>query len=189
MSKISGEIVVKEQFGRYTLHVQNLIQSGGIIKGIWKKPLKKVTKAERILVFGLGGGTAVQLIKSRFPKAKIIGIEIDEEIIKIGKKYFGLDKVEGLKIVDGDAIKWVRNYQGDKFDLILVDLYLGSEFPEEAMGDEFLKKLKKLLLKDGVVIFNWLKNKSERRLFEKLERNFAQVEKMNTATNLFFFCH
>ena len=188
-SKISGEIKVKEHLSQYTLQVQNLTQSGGIIKSIWQKPLKKIIKANQVLILGLGGGTAVQLIKERFPEVKITTLEIDQEIIKIGKKYFGLDGIKDLKIINAEAIGWVNNYRGDKFDLILVDLYIGSEFSKEAMNDEFLKKLKKLLSKNGVIIFNWLKNKSEGRLFEKLEKSFAQIEEVNTPTNLFFFCY
>lgn len=186
-TKISGEIIVKEQFGQYTLQVQNLTQSGGIIKGVWQKPLKKINKANHVLILGLGGGTVVQLIKERFPEAKITGIEIDKEIIKIGKKYFGLKESNYLEIINEDAIKWAKQSKGNKFDLILVDLYVGGEFPQKAMSDEFLKKLKKLLSKDGIVLFNWLKNKDEKKLKEKLEKIF-KVKIIETRTNFFFLC-
>jgi len=188
-SKINGEIVVKEHLSQYTLQVQNLTQSGGIIKNIWQKPLKKIFKANQVLILGLGGGTVVQLIKERFPEAKITSLEIDQEIIKIGKKYFGLGKVKGLEIINEDAIKWIKNYQENKFDLILVDMYVGGRFPQKAMENEFLQKLKKILTPQGKIVLNWLKNKSEGRLFEKLEKSFAQIEEVNTPTNLFFFCY
>ncbi|MCJ7792813.1 MAG: fused MFS/spermidine synthase [Candidatus Marinimicrobia bacterium] len=188
-SKISGEIKIKEHLGQYTLQVQNLTQSGGIIKSIWQKPLKKIIKANQVLILGLGGGTAIQLIKERFPVAKITALEIDEEIIKISKKYFGLGKVKDLEIINEDAIKWIKNYQENKFDLMLVDMYVGGRFPQKAMENEFLQKLKKILTPQGKIVLNWLKNKSERRLFEKLEKSFAQIEEVNTPTNLFFFCY
>jgi len=186
-SKISGEIVVKEHLGQYSLQVQNLTQSGGIIKSLWQKPLKKVKSAEKVLLLGLGGGTVIQLIKKRFPKAKITTLEIDREIIKMGKKYFGLDKIKNLKIINEDAIKWVNKYQGDKFDLILVDLYIGGEFLPKAMENEFLQKLKRLLIQEGIIIFNWLKNKEEKEMVEKIERNFSKTEKLDTRSNLFLF--
>lgn len=75
-SKISGEIVVQEQLGLYTLHVQNLIQSGGIVKGIWKKAFRQVRDVSKCLMLGLGGGTVVQLIKSHSSNAEITGVEI-----------------------------------------------------------------------------------------------------------------
>ncbi len=187
-SKISGEIVVKEQLGKHTIYVQNLIQSGGVIKDIWQKPLKKINKASQVLILGLGGGTVVQLIKKKLPQARITAIEIDKEIIKIGKKYFGLKKIKDLEVVNADAIDWVGKYRGDKVDLILVDLYLGGEFPPRAMNEDFLEGLKKILSKEGLIIFNWLKNKGENQLVEKLEQTFPRVKRIETATNLFLAC-
>jgi len=190
-SKISGEIIVKEHFGRYTLHVQGLIQSGGIIKGIWKKPFKKLEKelnVENCLILGLGGGTVVQLIKSPWPEAKILGIEIDPEIIKIGKQFFGLDRVENLEIINKDAFQWLAKYQGKKFDLVLVDFYLGSKFSQQAETDKFLESLKKILSKKALVVFNRLRLPGEdlTGFEEKLDRHFSQVETIKTPTNLFF---
>jgi len=193
-SKINGEIVVKEQLGDYTLHVQGLIQSGGIIKGIWKKPLRFAQgklSVSNCLILGLGGGTVVQLIKNRWPEAKIIGVEIDPEIIKIGRKFFGLGEIKNLEIIKANAFKWVDSHFNDlnhqsKFDLIIIDLYLGKEFPKEVESEEFLKNLKKLLAKKGLVIFNWLKGKSEKQFEEKVKKIFPAIERIETPTNLFF---
>ena len=194
-TKINGEIVVKEQLGQYTLHIQGLIQSGGIIKGIWEKPLKQVTHNKlhvtSCLVLGLGGGTVVQLIKKRWPEAKIVGIEIDPEIVKIGKRFFGLGEIKNLEIIKANAFKWVGGYFNDlnhqsKFDLIIIDLYVGDKFPQEAQSDKFLKNLQGVLAKKGLVIFNWLKGKSEKQFEEKIKKIFPAIERIETPTNLFF---
>ncbi|MBU3957088.1 methyltransferase domain-containing protein [Patescibacteria group bacterium] len=211
-SKISGQIEVKEQLGNYTLHVQDLIQSGGIIEGIWKKALRGAQgklSVSNCLVLGLGGGTVVQLIaghsarphfclckkvKAQYPGAKIIGIEIDPAIIKIGKKFFSLGKIENLKIVNADAIKWVANYDisyhRSRFDLILVDLYIGRQLSPKVESDEFLKNIEKLLSKNGRIIFNRLISPSEdlAGFEEKLRANFARVEALDLKTNLFLIC-
>jgi len=197
-SKISGPIEVKEQLGRYTLHVGGLIQSGGIIKNIWGKALGrisyKVYSIQRVLVLGLGGGTVVQLMKARWPEAKIVSIEIDSEIIKIGKKYFRLGEIENLEIINADAIKWVKRFNvlkhyNKKFDLIIVDLYVGGKFPIKAGSNEFLKNLKKLLSKEGRIIFNRLISPSEdlEGFEEKLKNHFSSLEIIETHTNLLFF--
>lgn len=207
-SKISGEIVVQEQLGLYTLHVQNLIQSGGIVKGIWKKPLHFVQGkpfVSKCLMLGLGGGTVVQLIKLQFPQAKIVCIEIDPEIIKIGKKYFGLGKIADLETVEIDAFEWVRiqaqsqhkntsdggprgllRGERRKFDLIIVDLYLGDKFPPQAEKDKFLAKVKNLLSKGGMTIFNRLRSDETENFEKKLKKYFSSVKKVETPTNLFF---
>src|SRR4030042_3011172 len=190
-SKINEEIIIKEQLGRYSLHVQGLIQSGGIIKGIWEKPLKKIGRelnVENCLILGLGGGTVVQLIKLPWPEVKITGIEIDSEIIKIGKQFFGLDRVKNLEIINQDAFQWLAKDYDKKFDLVLIDFYLGSKFPQQAEGDEFLKNLKKILSKKALVIFNRLRLPNEDLIgFEKkLGQHFPQIETIKTPANLFF---
>jgi len=197
-SKISGEIEVKEQLGQYTLHVQGMLQSGGVARGTWKKAFKKFTiynlQFTNILVLGLGGGTVVGLIKSRWPKAKIIGIEIDPEIVKIGKNYFGLDEINNLKIINADAIDWVEtcfndlNHCNKKVDLIIVDLYLGDKFPKKAESEEFLRNLKKLLAKNGMVVFNRLRiPQMDLTRFEKrLRKHFSIIQTVKAQTNFFF---
>lgn len=197
-SKISGEIMVKEQFGQYTLHVQNLIQSGGIIKGIWEKPLNRIKNLEfrikNVLVLGLGGGTVVRLINKRWPGVKIVGIEINPEIIKIGRKFFGLGEIKNLKIVKADAFEWIYSHFNDTyhrsqtFDLIIVDVYLGDRFPQEAQSDKFLKNLKKLLSNEGQIIFNRLISPGEDSagFEEKLKKHFSSFKTVETHTNLLF---
>lgn len=215
-SKISGEIVVKEQFGKYKLYVQGTLQSGGIVKGIWKKLLQRLTSHARppdwqvsrltnVLILGLGGGTVVKLIDKVYLKehfVKIVGIEIDPEIIKISRKYFGLDKIKNLKIIQADAFEWVARKtprrwadallrgggKKERSNLIIIDLYLGKKYPKKAESEEFLENIKKRLSKDGVAIFNRLRvREADLTEFEKkLKRHFFSVEKVKTPTNLFF---
>lgn len=212
-SPISGDILVKEQLGSLTLEVQGIIQSGGIVKGIWEKALKKVRSTKSIpkesreagevrsvLILGLGGGTVVQLIKSKWSEAEITAIEIDPEIIKIGKRFFNLNRFKDLKIVNADAIEFVgvcvdvsiheyKNALGTtprKFDLIIVDLYLGKKFLKKAESEKFLKNVKRLLVPDGVAIFNRLRNDKKENFENQLRGNFSQVDLAKTSTNFFF---
>lgn len=194
-SKINGEIVVKEQFGQYTLQVQGLIQSGGIVKNVWQKPLSKIRNSvrqpadeiQKVLILGLGGGTVVQLIKVHWPKAEIVGVEIDSEIIKIGKKYFSLGKANNLKIVEDNAFNFVAKTKA-KFDLIIIDMYLGKNYPAQAEKDEFLENVKNILSQKGVAIFNRLDiNFLSANLFESnLRKYFSDINRVKTRTNLFF---
>ena len=191
VSPFSGKIVVEEQLGLYSLSVQNLIQSGGWVKTIWKKPLKRLTShvspITNVLLLGLGGGTVAWLIKNYWPQTKIVGVEIDPEIIKISKKYFGLDNVPGLQIVNADAFDYIKKAK-QKFDLIIVDLYLGRKFPKKAESEEFFREIKKILTPKGIVIFNRLKiEKGDLSAFEQeLKNYFSSVELVKTSTNLFF---
>jgi len=194
-SPISGLIEVKEQLGSYSLYVQGLIQSGGMVKSLWWKAIKKVrpmlTINRQSLILGLGGGNAAHLINKFWPKAKIVGIEIDPEIIKIGKKYFCLDQISNLKIVKADALSWLKS-SSKRYSLILVDLYLGGQVSQKSETKEFIKKIQLKLKPQGVAIFNRLyygQKKKETEVFiEKLGKFFPQLSFVRTASNLLIIC-
>lgn len=191
-SPISGNIKVVEQLGKYRLHVGEMLQSGGILEGVWKKALSSVKHPRsNILILGLGGGTVARLAAVKWPGVKIIGVEIDPIIIKLGKKFFGLNEIPGLEIVIDDADDWVKQAMKERtrFDLIIVDVYLKDEIPQECKTPAFLNRIKRLLSKNGVAIFNQLlvkkKKKEAEKATEDLKKLFPQVELVKTSTNLF----
>jgi spermidine synthase len=198
LSPISGEIIVKEQLGKYTFYVDNIPQSGGVVKEIWKKGVKALPDFKPVpyvLLLGLGGGSAVHLLKKRWEKVKIVGVEIDPQVVVVGRTYFDLDKVSGLRMVTADAFDAIREkkYQVDdkKYDLILVDLYLGSKLPGFVKKEDFIKKLKKLLTKRGIVVFNFLLDKEGKQQVqsyeEKVKKNFARIKTLETGSNELIF--
>lgn len=126
-SKFNGQIKIKKYLWETSVWVGGFEQSGPLVKAVWKNALKNVTIAPKnVLILGLGCGIAAKLISKKFPNALIIGVEIDPVMIEVGKKYFDLEKIPKLKIVCKDA-KTFLGKNKKKFDLILVDVYLGNK--------------------------------------------------------------
>lgn len=182
-SPINGKIEIVEQFGKKSIKVQGLEQSGPMVEKIWEEGIKKIRNLKfeirNGLILGLGGGSAVKLINKHFPQARILGIEIDPVMIKLGKKYLGLDETRNLKIVVADVFDWLpeaddANHQ-TQFDLILVDLYLGRKRSEKMITEDFLRKVKSLLSQKGTVIFNFLKRKNKKLEFQKILDKLGKV--------------
>lgn len=200
-SKINGEIKVVKLLGTYRLVVGKYTQSGGLVYSIWKKALKKIKKQiksskPKILILGLGAGNAAEIANQYWPKAKIIGIDLDKIIIELGKKYFLLDKISNLTIIQTDAIKWVTNKSKEKkeaFDIIIIDLYIGTNPPKEVSSDYFLKQIHRLLSLNGLAVFNRLTIKGQRqktkKFKSKLETIFKTVQKVPTPANLVLSVH
>jgi spermidine synthase len=186
-SKFNGNIRVVRSigFGTY-IQVNNLTQSGGIVKDFWNETLRKIKKEkiDNVLILGLGGGTVAKLIKKYWPNPEITGVEIDPVMVELGKRYLGL---KDCKIIIHDAYEFIEK-NNEKYDLVIVDLYIGDEFPKKFEEEEFLKKL----IINKLVIFNRLyfgeKRKEAVKFGNKLEKIFSKVEWFYPQANLMFFC-
>ncbi len=190
-SKFNKNIKVVKSlgFGTY-IQVDNLTQSGGVVYEVWRSTLRKVKsqklKVTSCLILGLGGGSAAKLVKKYWPEAKITGVDIDPVMVELGKKYLGMPEVN---IVLGDAGK----IPNQKFDLILIDTYLGDSYPEKFEKEGFIRLVKKHLNKSGVAVFNRLYFREKRagavKFGGKLEKIFPKVEYFYPEANLMFICH
>ena len=199
-SPINGEIkIIEDFFSRKEMVVDGICQSGGLVERLWKVALSTVQsskfKVQSCLILGLGCGDAARLINEVWPKAQITGVEVDQKVVEIGKKYFGLGEVLNLEIFVADAIKFVdTKYKipNTRYNLILVDLYLGKDYPKEAESKEFLNGLKNVLNKDGLVIINRLYytssfKKKAKSFLKKVKEIFSKVETKKAVTNLLIF--
>ena len=126
---------------------------------------------------------------------EITGVDIDPIMVEMGKKHLGLDKLN-VKVMIKDAYEFLRKTVNGKrktsYDLICVDLYIGDQYPEKFEKDEFLKLVRKLLSKDGIVVFNRLyydeKRAQAMKFGRKLEKYFENVTPVFPQANLMFVC-
>ncbi|TSC88126.1 MAG: spermidine synthase [Microgenomates group bacterium Gr01-1014_16] len=192
-SRFNGRIIVKDGFGSRYIHtdVAEVTQSGGIVNKLWLPVFKKIkpSPGKSWLVLGLAGGTVVRQISQKFTPSRLVGVEIDPVMIDIGKKYFDLDKIPNLEIIQLDAKRYTLNAK-DHFDYILVDLYIGDKIPAFTSQPEFLDQLEQL---GQLVIFNRLfynsANKTSAQEFVKLVGNhFSKTELVRSFANLMIIC-
>lgn len=112
---------------------------------------------ERVLVLGVGGGTVFHQLDAWAAPSSITGVELCKTHIKIAKKFFDLKKPHH-QLIHGDAIEYVNEYKGAKFDLIIEDLYIeGDTEAHRAIpaNNQWMKKLGQLLTRDGVLVMNF----------------------------------
>lgn len=191
-SSVNGKIRVVKALGLGTyIQVENLTQSGGVVYDVWNSTLKRL-KGRRVnnaLVLGLGGGSAAMLLRKYWKEVSIIGIDIDSVMVEMGKKYLNLDKLD-LKTHIQDAEEFLL--KSTKFDLILVDLYVGTEVPEKFSKEKFVKLAASKLNKGGIAIFNRLyygeKRKEAVKFGESLEKVFKSVERFFPEANIMYIC-
>ena len=120
------------------------------ISGYWNE-LVPDFEPKDVLILGLGGGTVATLIKSKYTKAKIIGVDNNKDTIDLAKKEMGLPK--SVKVLIKDAFEYVYSSE-DKFDLIVVDIWNGGMFDTKVFAPDFMESVKKLLNTGGKIYLN-----------------------------------
>ena len=105
-------------------------------------------KGKRILDFACGSGASTMVLARMFPKAEIVGIELEEKFIKIAKerqKFYGLDNIEFHISPDANSLP-----QGiGMFDYIVFSAVFEHLLPAERK--ELLPKIWKVLKSDGIM--------------------------------------
>ncbi len=80
-------------------------------------------RRRKILVLGLGGGSAARLARAVAPRARIVGVELDREVLRAARRWFDLDEL-GVDVVQADALAYLRRARGH-FDAVLDDVFVG----------------------------------------------------------------
>lgn len=177
------------------MHIQadGLTQTAGVVNSMWKsffKQVKNIGEVKSCLILGLGGGTVAKLIRKKYPDAKITGVDIEPIFVEWGEKYFGMKDLK-IKTIIKDAYKFVQSNK-QHFDLIVIDIYQGREYPSEFEDEKFLKHIMRLLSDDGKAVFNRLyfgdKRPDAMRFLKKLEKIFGQVDPIYPEANVMFVC-
>lgn len=194
ISPVNGELKVVRSLGLGTyIQAGGLTQSGGVVSSIWSKTFKVVRRkkgeVKNCLILGLGGGTVALLVNKYFPMAKITGVDLDPLMVALGRKYLGLGEIK-VNVKIEDALKFIGLVKNDKYDLIIVDTYQGDTYPKKFESEAFLKKVKKILSFNGLVVFNRLYYDRKRPLamkfLVKLEKTFGKVETFFPEANVMF---
>lgn len=77
------------------------------------------------LELGTGIGLSLSwMIEGMDDASKLTTIDNDPKLIDIAKQYFSED--ERVEIICSDGTEWIRNYRGEKFDLVFADAWPGK---------------------------------------------------------------
>ncbi len=105
----------------------------------------------KVLILGMGSGTYAKQIERYFSNVEITGVEIDEKITMLAKKYFNQSEDITVYTYDGRAF---LNATNEKYDVIMVDAYQDITIPFQMSSVEFFTLVKEHLTDDGVMVTN-----------------------------------
>ena len=104
-----------------------------------------------LLILGMGTGTYASQCRKYFENLSIKGVEIDEKITKLAKKYFDLPQDIPVTTYDGRAY---LNATDEKYDVIMVDAYQDITIPFQMSTKEFFSMVYGHLNDGGVMVVN-----------------------------------
>lgn len=111
----------------------------------------KPTDQMDVLILGMGTGTYATQCKKYFGNMNIEGVEIDEKITDLSRKYFSLSEDIPVTTYDGRAF---LNASQKTYDVIMVDAYQDITIPFQMSSKEFFELVKSHLKDDGVMVVN-----------------------------------
>jgi spermidine synthase len=127
-------------------------------------------EAKSCLVLGLGGGSIPRMLLKACPQIEVEAVEIDPAVVELAVRYFDIRALPRFTLHQEDAAAFLRRCTL-QYSLVVVDTYLGEQFPDQCATREFIEDARKCLLEDGVLAVNWLSEDVSRRedLLKKLE--------------------
>ncbi len=126
------------------------------------------------LVLGFATGTFAKLSRHFFPDTKVDGVEIDPEIVSLGRKYFDLQDQDARVFIEDGRV--FVNRSDKKYRLVFIDAFHDVTCPFHMATREFFLQLKKNLAEDGIIALNInMRSQLQPDLFTYLSGTVASV--------------
>jgi predicted membrane-bound spermidine synthase len=105
-----------------------------------------------VLVIGLAGGTIARHLLEAFPDARVDGVEIDGEVVDVGRRWFD-DADPRIRPVVMDGRVFLRTTDR-RYDLVLIDAYRQPYIPFHLVTQEFFEEVRGHMADDAVLAVN-----------------------------------
>jgi len=127
----------------------------------------------RMLVVGLGGGTLPMFLRHYYPKATIDAVDIDPDVVRVAREYFGFKEDARMRGIVGDGRAFIEKAR-EPYDAIFLDAFGSDSVPPSLSTQEFLQAVRRAVRPDGVVIGNiW--GRESNRLYDAMVRTYQEV--------------
>ncbi len=144
-----------------------------LIGPLFNPPPFHLDEVRRLAIIGLAGGTIARQYSAVYGPLSIDGVEIDPEIVRAGREFFGMD-LPNLNAVVGDG-RYFLAHTDRVYDVIAVDAYRLPYIPWHLTTVEFFQQAREHLDGDGVLVVNVGRTESDYRLVEAVIATLRQV--------------
>ncbi len=182
------QLILNEGVGIHSVYDPNNILTGGpwdyfAVAPYFNRPPFTPAQVHNICVIGLGAGTIPRELTAAYGPIPIDGVELDGEIVNLGRQYFNMNE-PNLHVIVQDGRYYLQTTQ-KKYDEIAIDAYQQPYVPFQLATQEFFHSVRAHLTPTGVTVINAGRTNSDFRLVEALAQTmravFPNVYIINTA--------
>ena len=110
-------------------------------------------EVRKIAMIGLGGGQLTNYLFARLADVEIDAVDIDPEVVRLARQYFGIPDSPRYRTHAGDGRIWLEQSR-ENYDLLLLDAFHGVSVPYHLKTAEFYTACARRLGPNGVVVAN-----------------------------------
>lgn len=121
-SRYGRELIVDETFASF--YRPGEASTGSVWDALAAPVLALPEKRRRrVLLLGVGGGSVARIVRAIAPGARIVGVELDREVVRAARRWFDIDEL-GLELVVDDARAFLERDRR-QFDVVIEDVFIG----------------------------------------------------------------
>lgn len=114
-----------------------------------------LTRAENILILGMGTGTTLRQYLEFFPAARVEAVELDAEVVGVSHRYFGVPENDPRLTIRVDDARTFIMKDGPRYDFVEIDVYREPlQVPFYLTTTEFFSAVRRRTADDGMVMMN-----------------------------------
>jgi predicted membrane-bound spermidine synthase len=144
-----------------------------MIAPYFNNPPFQPSQVRSVCIVGLGAGTIPHEMNAAYGPISIDGVEIDGEIVDIGRKYFAMNE-PNLNVVVQDGRYYLQT-TSRQYDIIALDAYQQPYIPFQLTTTEFLQNVRSHLTPTGVAVFNIGRTSHDFRLVNAMAQTMHTV--------------
>ena len=171
-------LLLNEGAGIHSLTCPGQLETPGpwdyfLIGPYFNDPPYEPERVERVALIGLAAGTTARQYTHVYGPVPIDGVEIDPEIVRVGRQYFGMNQ-PNLEAIIADGRTYVANTD-QTYTVIGVDAYRLPYIPPHLTTVEFFEEVRSHLASDGVLIINVGRTARDYRLVRAIVSTLSRV--------------
>ncbi len=173
------QLVLNEGLAIHSIYNPDQLLTSGpwdyfMVAPYFNKPPFLPQQVKKVCVIGLGAGTIPHEFTSVYGSdVSIDGVELDSEIVNMGRKYFAMNE-PNLHVTVQDG-RYFMQTTSQKYDVVGIDAYQQPYVPFQLTTNEFFHEVKNHLTPTGVAVINAGRTSTDFRLVNALSQTMRSV--------------